>query len=390
MDFDAPATEEGASAQERGEGIDSFQSSVSGDEISDDPYIQEMMRKQNLKSVQTSPFNPKSLLEGKDFTDIFFTVIVPLGAAGYGAKWLYDRSSTKLAESAEDGLDDYAREMCYHDGDLEEMKMCHADWKKRLTWLGPKKKDRMIRSYLETFAKKVTVSPRSISSLSYAFSLYKLSEDKAATILTELCLSMPEKTASVGKLYFFGTRILKSSDAKVKLEPIREMLASSYRDDVGISGEEIVDKSQSAMAEAAYREAVDLAGKGQKDLTVGWEVLGLEEEVARRIFEEESEAGFVSSKEAKYSRAKLKYNDKGQRVDADGKVVVEDGETPPPEEDEPEEEEDDISNVYECGECGFTLFVAEGRNHKFFGSGFTCPECGAPKDKFVGRTMGED
>jgi len=29
--------------------------------------------------------------------------------------------------------------------------------------------------------------------------------------------------------------------------------------------------------------------------------------------------------------------------------------------------------------------VAEGRESKFFGSDFKCPECGAPKEKFQAR-----
>lgn len=36
----------------------------------------------------------------------------------------------------------------------------------------------------------------------------------------------------------------------------------------------------------------------------------------------------------------------------------------------------------ECGECGYTLFIAAGREGKFFGDTYKCPECGAPKSKF--------
>ena len=82
------------------------------------------------------------------------------------------------------------------------------------------------------------------SSLSYAFSLYKLSEDKAAQALAETATANPERTASNQKLLFFGNHILKSPEAKAKLQPIRDMLTESYRDDVGISGEEILEKSQ--------------------------------------------------------------------------------------------------------------------------------------------------
>ena len=82
------------------------------------------------------------------------------------------------------------------------------------------------------------------SSLSYAFSLYKLSEDKAAQVLAETATANPERTASNQKLLFFGNHILKSPEARAKLQPIRDMLTESYRDDVGISGEDILEKSQ--------------------------------------------------------------------------------------------------------------------------------------------------
>ena len=36
----------------------------------------------------------------------------------------------------------------------------------------------------------------------------------------------------------------------------------------------------------------------------------------------------------------------------------------------------------ECEECGYTLFIAAGREGKFFGDSYKCPECGAPKSKF--------
>ena len=217
------------------------------------------------------------------------------------------------------------------------------------------------------------------SSLSYVFSMYKLTEERAAAVLCELCSTMPEKIASAGKLLFFGTHILKSKEAQAKLQPIKDLLASSYRDDGVVSGEEIVERSQIAMGEAAYRAAVAAAGKKQTDLTIGWEVLGLEKEVATAIFEEVAKEGFVSGREAKYGRAySQKYDEKGRKVDKSGKLEN-------PEEADDDEDDDNApasGNVQECTECGYTLFVAEGRDFKFFGSGFVCPECGAPKDKF--------
>ena len=45
--------------------------------------------------------------------------------------------------------------------------------------------------------------------------------------------------------------------------------------------------------------------------------------------------------------------------------------------------------ICECTKCGYTLFVAAGREDKFFPESFTCPECGATKDKFNVRKQGE-
>ncbi|EDO05567.1 hypothetical protein BBOV_I004860 [Babesia bovis T2Bo] len=42
-------------------------------------------------------------------------------------------------------------------------------------------------------------------------------------------------------------------------------------------------------------------------------------------------------------------------------------------------------NRYQCTGCGFTIFPAKNREERFFSSSFTCPNCGAAKNKFVER-----
>jgi rubredoxin len=140
-----------------------------------------------------------------------------------------------------------------------------------------------------------------------------------------------------------------------------------------------------AIGEAAYRAAVQAGGKNQKKLTVGWEVLGLEKDTATRIFGEEAEEGFKTYRETMYSGQTTKYDKKGNIIDKEGKLAD-------PENAEPvDEEEGDVgTSVYECGNCGYTMFVAKGREFKFFGDDFTCPECGAAKDQFESRTIEEE
>ena len=139
------------------------------------------------------------------------------------------------------------------------------------------------------------------------------------------------------------------------------------------------------MAEAAYRSAVLAAGKDQETLTIGWEVLGLTKEVATRIFEDEAKGGFLSDREKMYGGQSQRYDSKGHAIDKEGKLT--DADDQKAAEEEEKQESEPASNVYECSECGFTLFIAKGREFKFYGEDFKCPECGAGKDKFKSKDL---
>lgn len=325
----------------------------------------------------------QSRLERKDYNGIITSYIVPITLLGTGAVWSARQLITKYNGKMESVLTSYANEMVYHDGDFEEMQMCYNDYKKRLVTLGPQKKEKMLSNYLEIYAKKKPVSPQAISSLSHAFSMFKLSEENAAKALCSVAKEcMKDKVASAGKLLFFGERILNSPGGQMALQPIREMLEGSYR----AGGKQIVATSQKAMGEAAYRATIAAAGKDQTSLTPGWEILGLVKERAEEIFDEVAETGFKSRREQEYSGVRQKYDDKGRKIDADGKLVD-------PTEASKDDDGDDSSgggmssgSVYECTNCGYTLFPAAGREFKFFPASFTCPECGASKDKFKDRS----
>lgn len=139
-----------------------------------------------------------------------------------------------------------------------------------------------------------------------------------------------------------------------------------------------------AIAEASYRATIESYGKNQKSLSPGWETLGLDRETAERIFKEEAKEGFVSQREVMYGGQAQRYDKKGRALDKDGKLAN-------PEEAVDDEDDDEgpeatsVSNAFECSQCGYTLFVAKGREAKFFGDSFKCPECGAPKSKFEAK-----
>lgn len=133
-----------------------------------------------------------------------------------------------------------------------------------------------------------------------------------------------------------------------------------------------------AIGEAAYRTAVLAAGKNQKKLSPGWEVLGLKKEDAQRIWNEAAEEGFLTDREALYKVKKVKYDRNGNRIDDEGNLLDPDNAIK-------SDENETVAGAFECTECGFTLFVASGRESKFYGPSFKCPECGAPKSKFTAR-----
>ena len=146
------------------------------------------------------------------------------------------------------------------------------------------------------------------------------------------------------------------------------------------------------MAEASYRSTVLAGGKNQKSLTIGWETLGLDREAAQRIWDEEAKEGFLTEREAMYGGQTTKYDKKGRRLNKDGKPeAFPEGEGGGKADDDSDESKTPVSNVYECSQCGYTMFIAQGRESKFFGDDFNCPECGAPKEKFEKKDdFGED
>lgn len=309
----------------------------------------------------------------RQVSDYVWDFAVPTLGITFLASAAVSTVSKKYKEQQADTLGSYTNEMIYHDGDFEEMKMCQNIYRKKMG-LGRKRKI-MLTAFLEAYSKKKVVSPKAISSLSYVFSLYKLSEQDAAKILVKAAENLSTQPASRSKLLFFGEHILKSPEAQKELQPIRDMLASSYRS----GGATIVANAQTTIGQAAYKSAVIAGGPDQTTLTLGWDLLGLTKEVAERIFDACKKDNFESDAKKLYGQPQQQYDDKGRKIDESGKPL------------EGEEDEDDsgadspTGSVFECSDCGYTLFPAKGREFKFFPDSFTCPECGAPKSKFIGR-----
>lgn len=201
--------------------------------LTDDPFAEEseaLSKIQQFEEQRQQPVTIESKLKSMDLQDIIITLIVPAIAVFAAGRWGYNRVAGRVTDSADATLQAFAKEMFYHDGDFKEMELCVKDYNKKLLWL-PTRKDAMLKTYLEAYAKKKTISPQAIASISYVFTLFQLSESKAADTLVSLCKKMgTEKISSAGKLLFLGSRILKSPEGKSALAPIKELIKSTYRD----------------------------------------------------------------------------------------------------------------------------------------------------------------
>ena len=135
------------------------------------------------------------------------------------------------------------------------------------------------------------------------------------------------------------------------------------------------------MAESAYRDAVAEAGQGQKKMTEGWKVLGLDKETATRIFEDTKVLGFLSRDELwakeeqdaareKFAAEERRRKELRDTIDKDGDLIDPNAKIDPDklikDEDFDREPSDDDKDkggpstgaamAKECGNCGYTLF----------------------------------
>jgi len=379
--------------------------------VESDPLLNnEILKRQHDKKVKRAQSkaaggmmryvkNPLLLVKGKDFSDVALTILIPTFVAVLAVKKVSEIGFGKLDAKAEELYDQAAKEITFHVGDYENMESSYKSYKKKLWFNGAPSyvNSELLKRLAVTWCTQVSITPRSVSSLAYLFTMMKISDVEAAESLVAACRENPKSMAIASKVLFYSEQIFKDKAAKKKTVPLIKNLTKMF-DDV-----ETVMNQQKDMAESAYRDAVAEAGSGQTKITEGWKVLGLDRETAETIFEETKALGFLSRKElwqkeeddvamaemraAEDARQKLR-----DSIDKDGNLIDPDADDVDPDKlitdedlDKEYEEDDDMAitpGAKECSNCGYTLFIAKGREGKFFSSSFSCPECGASRDQF--------
>lgn len=344
--------------------------------------------------------NPLLLVKGKDFSDVTLTILIPAFVSFLAIRKVADIGFGKLGVKADELYERAASEIAYHVGDYEEMEATYKDYRKKLWFNGAPSyiNSQLVKRLAVAYCREVSVTPKSVSSLAYLLTMMKISDEEAAESFVTACRENPNSMAIASKVLFYSDHVFKAESAKKKMAPLIKQLSLMF------GGVEEVQQQQKDMAESAYRDAVAEAGSGQTKLTEGWKVLGLDKETATRIFEETKKLGFLSRQElfekdamdmkkAALEEDKKVREDLISSIDKDGNLIDPDSDVDPDKlinpddldkDIEEEEGDDDVSSggAKECGKCGYTMFIAKGREGRFFSSGFTCPQCGSGRDQF--------
>ena len=365
------------------------------------------------------------------------TVAATMAVAAWQSQRLYKRRVSTL-------LDEFAATMIFHIGDEREMAAAYSTFK---TQLGPGRfTGPMVTTFLVQFARDVPVGVKAIQQLKAAMAIFRVSDDAACATLLEAAATKLERQPSVlNKLVFAAERAIPQASAMAKLRTKfpnwsfdtvaalqRAMLEDLYRtlcEEQGLAAPDAetrailgLSNAEAArlLAEVQQRREDEAAEKAAKiaeaerarqlqealeraaaQNAANYKATGQPRKPVKSIFDTQDvpQAGPAPTVAGPAPTVATKAAPAVPIAATDFKLV-----TPPPPPPPPAPKAapppamappsagagptnvgdgDGQTHEYECTSCGYVLFPAAGREHKFFGDSFTCPQCGAGKDQFV-------
>jgi len=315
-------------------------------------------------------------------------MVVAAGAVAAVAGGYYGVNFYKNRQSAL--VEEFALSMMLYWGDDAASKETIKEYKGRLGPIinGFHKSD-MFKKYAITLAESKPLSITSLRDLEANSKALGISRGAVAKAIKQAGVELvptPDpkdpwerqgnRPSVLGKLLWLTERVFPDPST---IGSLRGRFPKSY-------GGELVDILQGSLTEQAYKDILDKAGGPKNGLQPGYEELGFtkaeaeacvaklaeeeriaEEEAARIAAEKAEEEKILKIREAKWSKEGPKKEEEGgdDSEGEDAPIKVDDG-----------------AHEYECTKCGFTLFVAKGREFKFYGDDFKCTQCGAGKEDF--------
>jgi len=307
---------------------------------------------------------------------ITVTFLAGIAVSAWQSKRLYKKRQADI-------INDFAATMVARVGDDDDRELLAAiqNFRKQL---GPGRYSRtMFVAFLKALA-VVKLKVQSIHTVKTAARMMKLSAD--ASILKEVGVDLAENQPSaLQKLIFITDRAMPTAASSAKL---RTTLDSK------IFSAETVDALQGVMLEKLMTEMIE-KDPDTMDRT-NLQLLGISTTEANRVRDnikqkradeeaaelaEQQQRQRIIDIEAEIKRSELE-NMQAEQSDIEPEAPL----TPPPAvDDTPPESRAEGTHEFECTSCGYILFPAAGREFKFFGDDFKCPQCGAGKDEFVDK-----
>mmetsp|Transcript_65554 Transcript_65554/g.136540 ORF Transcript_65554/g.136540 Transcript_65554/m.136540 type:complete len:335 (+) Transcript_65554:40-1044(+) len=300
----------------------------------------------------------------------------------------------KYKQRQQDLVEEFAYSMMLYWGDQEGTK---ANVKEYLGRVGPLintfHKPDMLREYSKKLSSDKPLSAASIADFRDIKSVLGVSKGtiskqivKAAEELvpytdpTEPWERNANKPSVLGKLLWLTERCHPDPTTISKL---RARFPKAY-------GDEVIDVLQKTLTEEAYKAVIEGAGGCDAGLQPGFEVLGLTQAEAQGVVDGMLEEKRVAAEEAARIAAEKAEEERVLNIrkaawEGNQGGVKTHGETDEDREakkKKKEPERGEGTHEYECTLCGYTLFVARGREFKFFGDDFKCAQCGAGKSYF--------
>mmetsp|Transcript_45536 Transcript_45536/g.102835 ORF Transcript_45536/g.102835 Transcript_45536/m.102835 type:complete len:435 (+) Transcript_45536:79-1383(+) len=320
------------------------------------------------------------------FKDNFWLgTVAPAVAVVWGGRKVIKIRTDKFETRQKGLINSYANEMMLKDGDVKALQRVHGDYVREVA---KSKRDEMVLEFMKRFFSKQAVSGDAVKSLALFISLHNLDDTKAAGLLLKLGEEFgAKKPVAVGKVLLLAERVLKDTAAVELLQPLKDdITAKTYGSDPEVAAK-LFKASQNMLIEAALRqvaenlpEDLETMDDARDLIKAEARLLGVTDEKAMAILDQllteariEEEMGDVDEEESGDVMAALMASTEGQAEEGGAPVNTGNGPL-----------------IVDC-KCGYVLFVAKGREEKFFGANFEgCPECGAPKADMTPRAPKEE
>ncbi|KAK4528627.1 hypothetical protein GAYE_SCF62G6572 [Galdieria yellowstonensis] len=227
----------------------------------------------------------------------------------------------------------------------------------------------LYEEYLVTLLKERALSFQLLEDTYTVYKTLNLSHSQLLTAFNRAAKRLRERPSALDKLLFVAERLIPEK-LRSKLEI---MSLFPYPT-------ETVRELQRSLAETCFLQLVRSEGRNKDFSPIEKaELLGLSEDQAQSLYDQ-----YLLEEVQKSDYGKSTTKEKVVSVDerVDSVSTEKDSSSSKP--------ASKAAHAYQCQNCGYTIYPAAGREFKFFGESFVCPQCKSPKSEFVDISSEDD